>query len=328
MSDDLRQYLVDEFVEDYQQGRMTRREALRRIAGVTGSLAIASTILAACGPVAQPAPTAQPSPTAAPPSPSPAAKPSPSPAAKPSPAAAQGVTVRPDDPDLEAGRAQFPGEGATLQGYQARPKGNGPFPAVLVCHENRGLVPHIEDVARRLAKAGYVGLAVDLLSREGGTDKIADAAQVPGLLSNAPSERHVQDFQSGLRFLQSLPFVRKDRIGMVGFCFGGGITWRVATKTPELRAAVPFYGPNPPLEDVLNIQAAVLAMYGELDQRINAGIPAIEAAMQQHNKTFEKMVYPNAAHAFHNDTGQSYNAEAARDAWTRMLAWFDRYLRS
>ena len=238
------------------------------------------------------------------------------------------VRVAEDDQEIEAAMVQFSGEGDILLGYLARPKGNGPFPVVLVCHENRGLTEHIEDVTRRLAKAGYVGLALDLLSRQGGTDKIADPAQVPGILGNTLPEQFVQDFQSGLRYLQGQPYVRTDRVGMVGFCFGGGVTWRCATKMPELRAAVPFYGPHPPLEDVPNIQAAVQAIYGELDQRINQGIPAIEAAMQQHNKTFEKVIYPNASHAFNNDTGRNYNAEAARDAWSKTLAWFEQYLKT
>jgi carboxymethylenebutenolidase len=238
------------------------------------------------------------------------------------------VRVSADDPAIEAAMTQFPGQGATLIGYQARPKGEGPFPLVLVCHENRGLVEHIKDVTRRVAKAGYAALAVDLLSRQGGTDKVRDPAQVPGLLANAPMEQLVQDFQSGLVYMQGQPATRKDGAGMVGFCFGGGITWRAATKITDLRAAVPFYGPNPPLDDVPQIQAAVLAIYGELDQRINAGIPAIEAAMKQNNKVFEKVIYPGANHAFHNDTGANYNATAALDAWRRTLAWFEKYLKA
>ncbi len=115
---------------------------------------------------------------------------------------------------------------------------------------------------------------------------------------------------------------------MVGFCFGGGVTWRAATKLLQLRAAVPFYGPHPPLEDVPAIQAAVLAIYGELDERINRGIPEIEAAMQQHNKTFVKIIYPDAQHAFHNDTGRNYKLDAARDAWAKTLDWFARYLQA
>ena len=113
---------------------------------------------------------------------------------------------------------------------------------------------------------------------------------------------------------------------MMGFCFGGGVTWLAATRMPELKAAVPYYGPHPPLTDVPNIQAAVLAIYGERDQRINAGIPEIEAAMQANNKIFEKRIYPDADHAFNNDTGPRYNPEAAQDAWQRTLAWFGKYV--
>ena len=150
--------------------------------------------------------------------------------------------------------------------------GDGSFPAVMVCHENRGLNEHIRDVARRFAKAGYVGLAIDMLSRQGGTDAAGGASSAPGLLSNIPPQQFVDDFKAGLLFLQSQAFVAPDRIGMTGFCFGGGVTWRCATQIPELRAAVPFYGPNPPLENVPKIQAAVLAIYAEQDRRINAGI--------------------------------------------------------
>ena len=339
------QYLVSEFVEDYQEGHMTRRDALKRIAGILGSLALAENLLAACAPPATPAaPTAQPAPTTAPtrppatpvpptatlasPTSAPTATCAPQATATTASSGTTGVTVPPDDPAIEAGPVQYQGQGAMILAYLARPKGNGPFPAVLVCHENRGLLEHIKDVARRLGKAGYAGLAVDLLSRQGGTDKVADAAQVPGLLANAPAQQVVQDFKDGITYLQSQPFVSKDRIGMVGFCFGGGITWRCATQIPELKAAVPFYGPNPPLEDVPKINAAVQAMYGELDTRITSGAAAIEAAMQQSNKTFAKIVYPKAAHAFHNDTGANYNEEAAKDAWAKTLAWFDKYLRA
>ena len=142
-----------------------------------------------------------------------------------------------------------------------------------------------------------------------------------------PPDQFVQDFLSGWRYLQDQSFAQADRVGMVGFCFGGGVTWRVATEMPELKAAVPFYGPHPSVDAVPNINAAVLAVYAERDQRINQGIPAMEAAMQQNNKVYEKVIYPDADHAFHNDTGSRYNPEAARDAWARTLAWFERYLK-
>jgi carboxymethylenebutenolidase len=317
----LRDYLIEEYVEDYIERHLTRREALKRIGAVTGSLAMAQTILAACTPAPQTA--AQPTATATTPAPTPTTAAATATAAP----VVAGPTVSPNDPSILAEKIQFPGKEGMLLGYLARPSDNGTYPAVLVCHENRGLTEHIHDVTRRLAKSGYVGLAVDLLSREGGTDRL-EPAGISGVLGNANTDRFVEDFQSGMQYLQTLSYVRGDRIGMVGFCFGGGITWRVATRTPELKAAVPFYGPGPALSEIPNITAPVLAIYGGNDQRINAGIPDLEAAMQQHNKTFEKIIYPGANHAFHNDTGANYNAEAARDAWMKTIAWFDRYLKA
>lgn len=329
---DMQLYLVDEFVEEYQEGHLPRREALRRIAAITGSLALATTILAACG-AAEPttgtatgtsaAPSSAASASAAA-SPAASAGGSPQAAASPDPA----VSVPENDPAVEARMVEFPGEGATLMGYLAKPTGDGPFPIILVCHENRGLTEHIKDVTRRVAKAGYVGMAVDLLSRQGGTAAITDPAQIQGALGQAPEGQPVQDFQSGLRYVQSQPYADKAKIGMTGFCYGGGVTWRMATKTPELRAAVPFYGPAPAVADVPGIQAAVLAIYGGLDERINAGIPEIEAAMQQNNKSFQKQIYEGANHAFHNDTGRNYNPEVAKDAWAKTLAWFEQYVKA
>jgi carboxymethylenebutenolidase len=233
----------------------------------------------------------------------------------------------PDDPAIIASEVEVGAPDAILLAYLARPANEAPAPIILVCHENRGLTPHIQDVTRRFAKAGYVALAVDLLSRQGGSVVVGEG-NVPGALGNILPDQFVQDFQSGWRSLQGQSFADTDRVGMTGFCFGGGVTWRVATQMPELLAAVPFYGPHPPVEDVPNIRAAVLAIYGEQDSRINGGIPAIEEAMRANNKIYEKMIYPNADHAFHNDTGSRYNPEAARDAWERTLAWFDQYVRN
>ena len=310
-------YLIEEFAEDYQEGYLSRREALKLITSVSGSLLFATSILAACTPpdtgpagvVTQPA----------------AATTGAGGQAAASGEPPQG-TASADSPAVEAGDIQFEGEQAVLLGYQARPAGEGVYPAVLVCHENRGLTEHIKDVARRLASAGYAALAVVLLSRNGGTAALSPD-EVPGILGNTPPEQFTQAFQSGWDFFKTQPFVDPERVGMVGFCFGGGVTWMVAANMPEVRAAVPFYGPHPPVELVANIQAAVLAIYAGRDQRINQGIPAIEAAMQENNKVYEKVIYPDVDHAFHNDTGSRYNAEAARDAWNRTLDWFDRYLR-
>lgn len=325
--DDLQRYLAEEFVEDYQAGRLSRRQALKLIASITGSLILAQTFLVSCAPPAQSTATAE---ATQPPGASPtaqAATETSNTAAPTSAAAPVSGTVSPDDPAIEAGPIEFPGEGVTLLGYLSRPKAEGAFPIVLVCHENRGLTDHIRDVTRRFAKAGYVSLAVDLLSREGGTAAL-DASAVPGKLGSTSQDQFVQDFQSGWRYLQGQSFAHAEQVGMIGFCFGGGVTWRVATHLPELKAAIPFYGPPPAAEDVSNIQAAVLAVYGELDQRITQTAPTIEAAMKENNKIFEKEIYPGADHAFFNDTGSRYNAQAAQAAWARALDWFGRYLTS
>ncbi|MBA3944712.1 MAG: dienelactone hydrolase family protein [Herpetosiphonaceae bacterium] len=329
---DMQQYLVDEFVEEYQEGHLSRREALRQIGAIAGMTA-AIVILAACGSpqVSTTATTDAVSTTAAIATTVATSTPASSASAGSALVAASAdpsVQVAPDDPGLTADMMSFPGTGATLMGYLAQPVRNSLSPIVLVCHENMGLTPYIQNVARRLAKAGYVALAVDLLGRQGGTAKVSNPGDVPGILGKLPPDQLVQDFQSGMRYLQSQPYVIKDRVGMVGFCYGGGVTWRVATKTPELRAAVPFYGPPPAVTDIPMIQAAVLAFYGALDTRITQSEPTIEAAMKQNNKTFEKQIYPGAGHAFHHDGGANYNPGAAKDAWEKTLAWFKTYLRA
>jgi carboxymethylenebutenolidase len=355
---DMQEYLVTEFVEDYLHGEMTRRDMIKRVLGITGGVAATASLLLALGCTpqqAQPAATATagsagaqfPTPGASPVSAAtpaaaattvvaatPAAATPAASAATPAagtPAAAATATgprsrytVAATDAAVNAGDVTFPGEGATIMAYMARPTGSGPFSAVMVCHENRGLTDHIRDVTRRLAKAGFVALAVDLLSRDGGTARV-DPTQVPGRLGANPAQ-NVSDFQAAFRYLQGLPFVRQNATGMVGFCFGGGITWRTAVAEPGLKAAVPYYGPAPAVEDVPKIQAAVLAVYGETDTRITSSAAPIEQAMKANGKTFEKQIYPGAGHAFHNDTGNAWNEQAAYDAWEKTLAWFRRYL--
>lgn len=306
--DDLKRYLIDEAVQDYEEGRIDRRAAMTMLGGLAGGL-LAGQLLAGCRRTERAAPAV--------PAGSDAAAAAVAPTSKP--------LVAPDDPDVIATAAQFPGDGATLGGYLARPSKPGTFPIVLVCHENRGLTAHIEDVARRVAKAGYVALALDLLGREGGT-AAHRYDEAPALLGNAPPERHVQDFLAGLAHVRAQPFARADRVGMTGFCFGGGMTWRVAAALPELRAAVPFYGMPIDVAQVPAIKAAVLAIYAEQDERINAAIPAVEAAMQQDGKTFRKIIYPGTQHAFHNDSRDRYNETAAKAAWGETLAWFAQHL--
>ncbi|HXF82234.1 MAG TPA: dienelactone hydrolase family protein [bacterium] len=308
---DLQRYIVEEWAEEFRAGRLPRRELLRRSALMAGSVTLALPLLHSLGVAASAEEVA-------------------SAARGPAPTIAQasGVTVPPDDPALFAEMVSYASGATPVIAYLARPRGAGPFPAVVVIHENRGLLEHFKDVSRRLAKLGYVALAVDLASAEGGTAKFADPAEVTAVLGRTPPERMVEMLNAGLRYLQGLPIVQGDRLGAMGFCFGGGMTWRLATANPTLRAAVPFYGPNPPLADVPRIRAAVLAIYGERDTRINAGIPAMREALQRAGVTHEIVVYPDADHAFFNDTGPRYQATAARAAWQRTTAWFERYLRS
>jgi carboxymethylenebutenolidase len=200
-------------------------------------------------------------------------------------------------------------------------------PGVLVIHENRGLTEHIKDVTRRLARANYAALAVDLLSRQGGSEAHPDEGERTGLLGQNPPEQIISDLSAGLDYLKSRDDVVPDKLGAVGFCFGGGYTWRMATVRPDLKAAVPYYGPNPPLEDVPKIKAAVLGIYGEADTRITGQVPPLEEALKQAGVTYEIKIYEGAEHAFHNDTSARYNPEAAEDAWEQTLAWFEKYLR-
>jgi len=307
----LQRYILTEWTEDYKQGRMGRREFLRRVVLMSGGAALALPVLSSLGVAASAAEVSR------------AAASSP-----PAAAAAPGVTVGADDPAIQARDVSFQQGTAQVLGYVAEPRTGTPAPGVLVIHENRGMLEHFKDVARRLAKVGYVALAVDLASPGGGTARFTDLAQVSALLGRTPEDQLVAMLNAGVAYLQGLSSVRRDRVGAMGYCFGGGMTWRLATANASLRAAVPYYGPNPPLQEVAKIKAAVLAIYGEQDTFINPGIPAVRDAMQRAGVTHEIIVYPNANHGFFNDTGGGrYNAAAAQQAWTRTLAWFERYLK-
>jgi carboxymethylenebutenolidase len=326
------EYLVTEFYEDYRAGRLSRRSFIRRIAFIMGGMgaAIATMSALGCAPdelpsTDEPMPPPESTQTAPEAQPTSDVTPTAAPELVPVPGAQSPLSVPEGDPAVETSEVKFASQGDQITAYLSRPVEEGAYPAVLVCHENRGMNAHIQDVARRFAKEGYVALAIDLLSREGGT-AAHGSDEVPGLLGQAGPERHVADFIAGFAYLQGLDFVDEERIGMNGYCFGGGITWDVATQLPSLKAAVPFYGRAPDLEQVPNIQAAVLGVYGELDTRINAGIEALEQALKESDVTYQINVYPGASHAFHNDTGGRYVEEQATQAWQDMLAWFGEYL--
>lgn len=308
-------YLVHEFVDDYVDGIMSRRDMMRRVLHITGGVATTATLLTSLG--VKPASAQDATPTA-PPAPTPTGPRS-------------SVSVPEDDPAVTAADITFPGaEGAEITAYQAMPSsGEGPFPVVLICHENRGLTPHIRDVARRWAKQGYVAAALDLLSREGGTAAVADPAEIPALLTQqAEPQRHVDDFKAAAAYYATQENADANRIGMTGFCFGGGITWRCATQMPELKGAAPYYGPPPPLDAVPNIKAAVLGVYSDdPDDFANEGLDQLVEALEAAGVTFEIKIYPGTQHAFHNDTGPRWNEEQALAAWNDTVAWFETYVK-
>jgi carboxymethylenebutenolidase len=244
---------------------------------------------------------------------------------------AYAAQVDPSDPALASSDVKFNStDGTSVSGYLTRPKGDGSHPAIVVIHENRGLNEHIRDVARRLAKAGYVALAPDLLSRQGGTRSFAnDEAAIAGI-GKLDEESITKDLTGAINYLKGEKFVRANKIGVVGFCWGGGNTLLITTRNKDLAAAVVYYGRNPKnLEDVKNINAAVLGNYGEKDTGITSQVPKLEEAMKQHGKSFEYKIYPGAPHAFNNDTNpERYNAEAAKEAWARTLDFFKKHLQS
>ena len=236
--------------------------------------------------------------------------------------------VPPDDPAIETETVEYPspdGHG-TVRGLMARPAGvAGPLPAVLVVHENRGLNPYIEDVTRRLGKAGYLALGPDGLTSLGGYPGDDDRGRE--MQSSLDGAKLMADFFAGYEYLAGHPD-STGRVGAVGFCYGGGVCNALAVAYPGLAASVPYYGRQAAAEDVPAIQAPLQLHYAGLDERVNAGWPAYEAALVAAGKTFEAHFYDGANHGFHNDTTPRYDPEAAELAWSRTLAFFEQHLTS
>lgn len=226
--------------------------------------------------------------------------------------------------DLLTETVKYPGIPAEMSAYVARPKKEGKYGAVIVIHENRGLTPHIEDVARRAAKAGYLAIAPNALSALGKTPANEDEAR--SWFSELKAENNLTNFQNAVAYLKTRPDYN-GKVGCVGFCWGGAMANNLAVTVPELKAAVAFYGRQPAVEDVSKIKAAMQLHYGGLDERVNAGIPAYEAALKAAGVPYELYIYEGAQHAFHNDTSAArYNEVAAKAAWARTLVLFAKTL--
>jgi carboxymethylenebutenolidase len=287
---------LKELLREYEEGKISRRDFMRQAVIVTGSVAAANSLIGSL-----------------------------------LPGDSQAAQVEPNDPAILTHNVTYEGKAGPVSGYLVRPMKAGQYPGLIVIHENRGLDDHVRDVARRFAKEGYVALAPDFLSRQGGTMKAnPKGGGLPNIRELAPSQGVVEDAEAGIRYLRVLPDVRRDRMGVVGFCWGGGMAFITATQIPQLKAVVVYYGASPsPLELVKDIQAPVLANYGEKDPNINKGIPDTEAAMKKYNKVYDYKIYPGAQHAFNNDTNpERYNAQAAKEAWERTMEFFKKNLKT
>ncbi len=293
---------IDELVHLYVDGAFDRRELVQRVVKVTGSLTAA---LAALGGFEELKAQA----TACP----------------------ADVKVPADAADLEGRDVEFPGPAGRMLGYLVKPKGmTEAQPAVIVIHENRGLVEHIRDVTRRAARAGFVALGVDLLSRQGGTGAFPEPTQQTAAYNRTTPYERRSDLIAALAYLKGLEgTVIHDRIGTVGFCAGGQNVWDLIVGLPEMAAAVPFYGSAPITEaEIAQIRTPVLGMYAERDRSLTARMATTMTLMLSQQKVFGLNVYEGVGHAFHNDTGAAYNATAACDAWQKTIAFFNKFLRA
>jgi carboxymethylenebutenolidase len=244
-----------------------------------------------------------------------------------SPEYAWAAQVPEDDPRvrLEYVEYESPRGSGTMRAYMARPTGgSAPWPGVLVIHENRGLNPYIEDVVRRFGAAGFLALGPDALTPLGGYPGNDDAGRE--MQRQLDRETMTEDFIAGARYLMEHP-ESTGRVGAVGFCFGGSMVNTLAVRLPELAAGAPFYGGQPPADQVGRIQAPLLIHYAGLDERINAGWPAFQEALEANDVEYTMHMYPDVNHGFHNDTTPRYDAEAAALAQERTIAFFNRHLR-
>ena len=276
--------------QEYRRGALDRRGFLSRLAQLAGGAAAAAALL----------PTLE-------------------------GGSAEAQVVAPDDARLETGHIEYRGTTGEVRAYSARPKGGGKLAGVVVIHENRGLNPHTEDVARRVALEGFAALAPDALSPLGHTP--GDPDQARSLIQQLDRQANTGNYVAAVEYLKTQPRAT-GKVACMGFCWGGAVTNQVAVHCPDLAAAVPFYGSQPAPEDVPKIKAAMLIHYAADDQRINAGIPAFQDALKKAGIDHQIHTYEGAQHAFFNDTNPArYNPQAAQLAWQRTIAFFKEKLK-
>jgi len=281
---------ISKLYDDYKQGRTSRRNFIKKLTLFAGSTAAAIALL----PVLE----------------------------ENNLKAASSVQ---DDGDLITEFIKYPAATGEMKAFMAHPKKGKKFPAVIVIHENRGLVPHIQDVTRRMAKEGFLAIAPDALSPLGGTPE--DISNVGEMFKQLVPEQTTKNFVAAVKYLKTNP-LSTGKVGCTGFCWGGAMTNQVAVNSTELDAAVPYYGRQPAAEDVPRIKAPIMAHYAGNDPGINAGIDAFEAELKKNNKEYQIFMYEGASHAFNNDSNpERYNAEAAKLAWSRTIGFFKEKLK-
>jgi len=272
-------------------GLLDRREFVKRLALIAGSAAVADALLPLLG---RDAAWAQ-------------------------------ITAK-DDARLSAESIKYPGESGEVRAYFARPKGDAKLAGVVIIHENRGLNAHIEDVTRRIALEGFLAMAPDALSPLGGTPE--DSEKAPALFGQLDKEKNTKNFVAAAKYLMTHP-LSTGKVGVVGFCWGGAMANQMAVYSPDVVAAVPYYGAAPAPEDVPKIKASLLLHYAGIDERINAGIPAFEAALKAASVNYKIFMYEGAQHAFNNDTAPTrYNKDAAQLAWQRTISFLKEKLKT
>jgi carboxymethylenebutenolidase len=281
---------MGDFYDEYAHGVLDRREFLVRLSVLSGSIAGANALMSSL-----------------------------------ENNLAHAEVIPKDDSRLTASRMKYPGATGEVVAYLARPKGAEKIPGVVVIHENRGLVPHIEDVARRIALEGFLALAPDALTPLGGTPE--DPEKTPSLIQTLDPQSTLQNYLAAAKYLKTHP-ASTGKVGVVGFCWGGAMANQVAVHSADVSAVVPYYGRQPAPEDVPKIKASLLLHYAGLDEGINKGIPAYEEALKKASVDYKIYIYEGAQHAFNNDTNPArYNKEAAQLAWQRTISFLKEKLK-